>query len=379
MRRERIRFSIGDPGGREAGWLAAGFAITGVMVIAWPLASYMISLAVFGLPHVLGEFRYVDRRFSGRLPRWMIWPGGAMLALVVLLRILRWQGIAPGAAAAWMELALVLGLAALALPLLWERGWSRRIPGLVCLAALAAGLAWNPVFTLLGLAVLHNLTPLGFIAEGAPAGARRWWMSAGLTAFILVPLVIATGWPLRAFSRIFPVALEWSPWDSHLSAHFGAYFPPPLHGHPWILHLFSAVVFMQLMHYAAVIHLLPGFVSRETFPDAPGKSDPAAPRQGAGGVSCETRGSGSGVRPGGGPDSRSENVSRETFSKGGWIPWPRGPVFWAMTTGLTLTLLGYFAVDFSGARTVYGFAAAVHAWVEWPVLLSALSLARRGE
>ena len=79
--------------------------------------------------------------------------------------------------------------------------------------------------------------------------------------------------------------------------------------------LFSAVVFAQCMHYAAVIHVLPRL-----------------------GVTAE-------------------GVSRS----------------WAIGLGLmgALTLMA-FAGDFFMSRKIYGLFAAVHAWIEVPILLAAL-------
>ncbi len=42
--------------------IAASFAAS----VAAPVAVYTVTLAAFGLPHVLAELRFVDLRFSGR-------------------------------------------------------------------------------------------------------------------------------------------------------------------------------------------------------------------------------------------------------------------------------------------------------------------------
>ena len=43
--------------------------LTAVACVVWPLATYTTTLAVLGLPHVLVELRYVQRRFGARLAR----------------------------------------------------------------------------------------------------------------------------------------------------------------------------------------------------------------------------------------------------------------------------------------------------------------------
>ena len=49
---------------------------------------------------------------------------------------------------------------------------------------------------------------------------------------------------------------------------------------------------------------------------------------------------------------------------------PKQTVFFAVVVALSVGLFVHFFVDFKGARLVYGLAAAVHAWIELPVLLT---------
>ena len=51
--------------------------------VAAPLPTYVLTLALFGIPHVLVELRYVDERFGARLPT-----VGPRAALAVLLAAL---------------------------------------------------------------------------------------------------------------------------------------------------------------------------------------------------------------------------------------------------------------------------------------------------
>ena len=86
------------------------------------------------------------------------------------------------------------------------------------------------------------------------------------------------------------------------------------------------MVFAQCMHYAAVLHVLPRLV---------------------------------GAPPSGSPPSGA-------------------PSFVLATVVLTLVLLALFAYDFKEGRSWYGLAAAVHAWVELPILLLAFGSPNRG-
>jgi hypothetical protein len=52
-------------------------------------------------------------------------------------------------------------------------------------------------------------------------------------------------------------------------------------------------------------------------------------------------------------------------------------VWVAIVVVMSAGLAAHFAVDFVGARAWYGLAAAVHAWVEWPVLVVGLARSTR--
>src|SRR5690606_7670373 len=85
-------------------------------------------------------------------------------------------------------------------------------------------------------------------------------------------------------------------------------------------------VFLQLAHYGAVLHVLP-------------RLDDAA-----------------------------------TWSPpGSLVRWPGPGAFLALTALVSAPLVASFTLDFAVARGVYGLAAAVHAWLEVPLLLLALA------
>lgn len=290
--------------------LCAGAFILSVLA---PLATYTCTLAFFGLPHVLAELRYVGRRFAGRWPWALVGAVGALLACVVALRIGGLLGAVPTGTGRVAELALVLTMSALALPILWRRGPSRALIGGALIAAVAVGVAVDPLITAVILAGLHNLTPVGFIAEGAAPDRRRRLLGLALIAFVALPLLIASGGAYQGLTAALPPALEWSPLaGGHLADHLSVYVPSPWVQSPWALHVFSAFVFTQCMHYAVVIHGLP----------------------------------------------------RLTEDAG-----PRWPV--AVALIIAGAVAGWmFLGDFGGGRRIYGVIAAVHAWVELPILLA---------
>lgn len=292
----------------------AAALLVAALCVALPLAVYATTLAAFGLPHVLAELRYVARRFGGRWPRRAVAATLALLAAIVALRVAALTEALPAAFTRPVELALVAALAALTLPALWRRAPARALLGGALIAAVAGGAAAAPITTAVILAGLHNLTPLGFIAEAAPD--RRRALALAALAFVALPLLIASGLPYAALAALGSLAPEWSPLPAGpLAAHLGVYLPAAAHAEPWALHAFSAFVFLQCAHYAAVLHALPRLA---------GDPRPARLRLGAA---------------------------------------------LALIGALTLAA---FARDFTASRALYGVIAAVHAWIEVPVLLAAL-------
>jgi hypothetical protein len=309
------------PSAAAASVIAAAIAL---VAGAAPLLLYTLSLAAFGAIHVLTEIRYVDHRFGRRVgPAW-VGVLGAGLGGVILVRLLAWGGAFPSAtAAAGTELALVAALAASVGFFVRPLTGTARI--LVPLAVLAFGAAvvWAPLEALVVLALLHNVTPVGFLAERLRGGERRRMLLLSVVMFAVVPILIATGWPREAL-----LSAGWfRPEASLLAAgpvesHFGAFVPASLRG-ARAVDLFSAAVYLQCLHYAAVIYVLPRL----------GPGEGAAPR----------------------------------------LPWPRVRWLVAAFVVLGIVSLVLYARAFGDARRGYGLLAAVHAWLEVPILLLALA------
>ena len=291
----------------------AGLAFALVAAVAWPLLTYTFSLAAFGLVHVLAELRYVDRRFSLRLGRASMATIAAGALGIAAARIAARLG-APDMRA--VELVFGALLVVVVLPRL--RG-SARVLGAVLVAVLTVGLLVSPLHALLTLAVLHNLTPLGFVAD---AGKGRALVHAAIV-FVALPVVIAFGLPWE-FVDALGVAAPEAGWlfPGPLEMHMRAYLPEQWLGTRWALHAFSACAFAQCAHYLYVIDILPR------------------------GLLIDDR---------------------------GLAPWPRR---WPAL--LVLLGAGAFAAfatgNFLGVRGWYGVLAAVHAWIELPILLLAIGV-----
>jgi hypothetical protein len=287
--------------------------------VALPLVTYTTVLALFGLPHIASELRYLDYRFGVRLGR------STVLRLVVLLVL------AMGARATGLFQALpfpVAGaieilLAALAVLTLVQAGSFVRWGAIaLCLLLVACALV-APLATLLFLAVSHNLTPIGFLAERLRGRERRRALVLAATGLVLLPGLIATGLPfdwLSALGLGNPDATAF-PAAGDLLANLGAYVPSWAMGEDWALHAFSASVFAQCMHYVAVIGVLPRLIPAEARP---------------------------------------------------LVGWPKAQTFWLIVAGAGVAAFAGFAADYLLVRKFYAIVALLHAWLEIPLLLLAV-------
>lgn len=291
--------------------------VVAFVVVAWlvaaaaPLWAYGLSLATFGLAHVLYELRYVDGRFGARIPVHMRWVLLVALGILVLGRVGGVAGWFPFFVQSNLELTAGAVLAFSVVPALWPR--ASGIFAAALALAIVAGMAFVPMHTFLLIAVAHNLTPIGFLAESR--GRMPWGLAA---LFVLGPLSLASGLPQRALGVLGLYGPDWT-WlpTGVLDAHLGAYLPKAWHAHPWAAWAFSGVVFSQLLHYAVVIHVLP---------NTPGQE----------------------------PTLR----------------WPKHFPRWVV--GASMLLFAGFTVAFDDTRSIYGIAAILHAWIEVPILLLAL-------
>lgn len=303
---------------------ATAIATIFLSAIALPLATFTLVLALFGPAHVASELRYLDHRFGARLGPSRVRTLVLLLAAAMATRLLGTVGVLPSAPMAALEIALAAAAVLILVPSGGLVRWSAAALAIV----LVTGAVVTPLLTLLLLAVTHNLTPLGFLAEGLRGSARRRAMILGVTGFIALPLVIASGLPFALLANLGWVAPEAAVFPSAgpLEANLGAYVPRWALDEGWALHAFSACVFAQCMHYVAVIGVLPALI--------PAGSTPV-------------------------------------------LPWPTMQRFTILLIGLGGAMALGFALDYEIARHLYALAALIHAWLELPLLLLALAPAYR--
>lgn len=298
-------------------WIAVSIVAVASVAIA-PIAAFVLMISAFGLPHVLYELRYVDERFSARMSARPLAAIGALVALIAAARIANGMHFLMGDVFLWIELGLGAALALTATALMRHN----KPLGAVIGTAFALGAIFAPVPTFLVWAWLHNLTPLGFVAEITEGEERRRWLMLLTIPFFVLPALVATGVFHDLANLLLQVAeLRWT-------SMFGAGDKPLLSFLPpesLDLNLFSAAVVAQSMHYVAVIVLLPQLLRA--------KQGPAA----------------------------------QTI-----VPWPTWPVFAAGVAAIAAVAFGVYAVSYTDARAAYGVAAAIHAWIELPILLLAI-------
>ena len=288
--------------------------------VALPLATYTMVLALFGVPHIGSELRYLDYRFGARLGRSLVYRLVALLGLAVAARAAGMLGLLSWPVAATLEI-LMAAVATLALA---TAAREVRFSAMLAALLLVACAILAPLATLLFLAVSPNLTPLGLLVERLRGAERRRALLLGGLGFVVLPLLIATGLPFHWLGALgldgpevaaFPLA-------GSLDANLGVYLPGWAQGENWARHAFSACVFAQCSHYIAVIGILPRLI--------PGDARPV-------------------------------------------VAWPRRPWFWLILAATGFAVFTGFAVDYAVVRQLYGVLALFHAWLEIPLLLFALA------
>lgn len=306
---------------RTIGGVAA-FGSFAVITILAPLATYTVTLAVFGLPHVLSELRYVDRRFGRRISRQILLSMGMLLPFIVVTRAGTVFHVIPARLGMPAELG---GVALLALACvggsLRQKALALAVAGTLGGATLSA-----PFVTAVALSILHNMTPLGFLWQIVPRPRRAGVMALALCAFIGLPLLAATGLPRAALAGLFGALPDFDPFGAGpLAAHLFVYVLPRFVETPAAPDLFTASVVAQGAHYMAVIIILPLLLRRLD------------------------------------PEAR------------GLAVWPRGIWFALLCLGAATLGIAKALDGFADMRALYSIAASLHAWIEIPVLIFALT------
>jgi hypothetical protein len=310
--------------------------------VAFPLVTYALSLALFGLMHVISELSYMHQRFAHVYQNQKLvgigirWTSLIYMHLICIL-ILRWFQIQQWFSlpkSTWFKMELFIVILMIS-TIFWLMRKSNRLYqisfgiGLVILSAL---IHQYPIEMVLFFSIFHNFTPIFFLWEyrkksfDSLTNQQRQIFSlyqySILFAFLIIPILIIQFQPFLWFyhhslSSLKPWLLHTKSIEYHLSV-FTLKSWDSAENHYNVISIFSAVVFCQLLHYAVVIHLLP-FLQTWTTPQF--------------------------------------SLNRKLKS-----------------LLLILAILGFlfFQIDFFKARQYYGLAASFHAWIELPLFLSLL-------
>ena len=283
--------------------------------VAFPLLTYTLTLACFGLAHVLTELRYVDYRFNQRLNIDLRKKIIIILLTIVNLRIFQIFGVLSSSISIPLELTCVIGLIAVVIPILKAKDCKLEILAIALSLTLFIGLIWIPTLIMLAFAILHNITPVAFIAEKLRNITRKLALIACFLVFVLIPAIIISGYPDHFLSSLNLTAPSASIFQAgNLQLHLGAFIPQQLHGSTIAQNAFSAAVFLQCMHYAVVLFIFPNWV--------------------------------------------------QSHQK----------IFNQFVIFFSTLIFIYFTQSFIEARKLYSIVAAIHAWVEFPILLLALAI-----
>ena len=160
--------------------LATVVSIAGVVIA--PIATFVLMISAFGLPHVLYELRYCDERFSARAPVRALAIIGVLLAVIAAARIGNGAHLIPAAVFVPVELSFGAALAFTAAYFMREN----RVLGAAIGLIFALGATFAPIPTFLIWAWLHNLTPMGFVAEITHGAERRRWLMHAKRAVLRV-------------------------------------------------------------------------------------------------------------------------------------------------------------------------------------------------
>lgn len=280
-----------------------------------PLPLYLVSLALFGLPHVIWEMGFLRSRYAARWPVYwwvMLW---AVLLVQAGVRGAVWLGAYPATSSAIIDLLTLFLLGVVVTLAPQGAGWLVRIGGGL-MASLVFWLLQHEDITaaLLILALAHNFTPLGLVWDMARTDRATRPLAWFVTGLCALPVLVAiSGWHGATEPTV--LANQASLLDGQVPAAWSG-----SSRQAWL----CAAVLAQCLHYYCIIVLL--------------------------------------------PQAEAKRTARAVIS----------PAVRFGTVAIVVLMLMYYGYDYAAARKLYAVAAGVHAWLEWPLLLMAfLCIGRR--
>lgn len=223
----------------------------------FPLVTYIISLSLFGVPHIYSELYYIKNRFAGQFPKQFVLLIFLTLGCLCILKMV----------SLFFELhdivlyELCLGSILIAIALIMFPH-----PGLlVVLAGFVLLLIYSPIILFLLIAFTHNLTPVGFFQ--IEKIKKRVWINfffAPIGVFIIafiLSIFFNTSFSFDA--NMFPNHLTQLILGHYLSQTWMTHATSSVYLSVVIRAMFSMAVFYQLMHYDSTIRVLPSTINQK--------------------------------------------------------------------------------------------------------------------
>ena len=219
---------------RRVAWLGGGSVVLAFgLTVAAPLWLLALSPLLLGVPHLLADFRYLVVRPA-------LHRRTALCALAALPLLACGFG-----APAWV------GLLAMAVAVLGARcGWALRLAGLAAWAAMTCAATADESAFVLAFVHLHNAMALAL-----------WWAlrPRDRRALVVVALVLA-GVALLLVGALDPVVAAAGGWQVPLAipgldSNAQAYAPGA--EVPWAMRVVLSFAFLQAVHYAVWLRLVP--------------------------------------------------------------------------------------------------------------------------
>jgi hypothetical protein len=219
---------------RRVAWLGGGSVVLAfVLTVTVPLWLLTLGPLLLGVPHLLADFRYLVVR-----------PGLHRRAALCGLAALPLVACGFGAPA-WV------GLLAMAVAVLGARcSWALRLAGLLAWAALTLAARTDESAFVLAFVHLHN----------AMALALWWALRPRDRRALAVVLLVVAGAALLLVGALDPVVAAAGGWQVPLAipgleAHAQAYAPGA--EAPWAMRVVLSFAFLQAVHYAIWLRLVP--------------------------------------------------------------------------------------------------------------------------
>ncbi len=240
---------------------AALFSVSSVLL------AHTLVLGLLTAAHVVLALRYLRGWLAPAAPPALLRVGMLGVALMGGLRLAVHQGALGQPAAATIEIGLLIAILVPALPVALPGAGLLGAAMTGSLAALALATLRAPVDArvLAEWAVL--VVPMLLLIMRLPPGRRRGLLSAGLLFFGAVPLLIAGGVPATLAGELGLLFPDHSPAAlGPLEAHLTRVFPTGFHAHPRAADFFRARTYLDIVHCAVVLAVLPVLPRH---PDAP--------------------------------------------------------------------------------------------------------------